>query len=203
MSIYYPDSQIILGPVVIPDYPDLYRVLDDIHSPRWGYAPRQVGLKTPPMVNTMLVNTNEAHGTTRTPLDIYGWDEYFMFLNGDKWEQAASSTLAMFNHSGWPQMESIMFGCNLIRAKQAVIDGETKNGWAELITLDYYAGPPIHYPTYYDDPVAVQKFTMVGADQGNVFSRELFYPVVCKQPTYMRWAWLKPVSSEMVTPPPP
>jgi len=203
-----------IEPEPIPD-DNLFRVRDDTTSPYTGKKPREIVrpdgtiLAGPPMPFPAYTTASTTSGTHRTNMSPYGWEEYLRMLNGEKFDQAVGSDLAMFNNrngEGWPQMESLIFGCNLVRAKQAVIlkDGEwiTKPEWAQIVTLDYFAGPPVGYPTFAEDPVAVQKFTVIWRE-GVVGSRELYYPVVCKFPIYMPWSWLEKVTSGMVTQPPP
>jgi len=178
----------------------VYRVRDDNHSPYTGNAPRQhPTLACPPMMIPAYANTSTTSGTHRTPMNLYGWDAYLEALNPGKFKQAVSAALAMFNQAGWPQMESLLFGCNLVRARES-----GKDGWAEILTLDYEAGPPAHMPTYEEDPLAVQAFTCICRD-GAITGRTpmLYYPVVSKYQIYMPWSWLEALGEGMETPAPP
>ena len=182
----------------------LYRVKDDNISPYTGFQPRyNPKLKGPPMVFPAFAAPSRTSGTHRTKMTVNGWEAYLRKLNGDKFKAAVANHLAMFNGPDeWPEgdkMESLIFGCNLVRAVESEVDG-----WARLITLNYNAGPPAGMPTYEENPVYVQKFTMIWRD-GAITSRvpELYYPVVSKYPVFMPWSWLEIVSPEMMTQPPP
>lgn len=178
----------------------VYRVRDDNHSPYTGNAPRQHRtLSCPPMMIPAYANMSTKSGTHRTPMDKYGWDRYIDALNPGRFQQAVSSALAMFNNSGWPQMESLLFGCNLVRAAPT-----SKPGWARILTLRYEDGPPDHLPTYAEDPLAVQAFTCI-CREGAIIGRDpmLYYPVVSRYPIYMPWGWLEALSADMQTPAPP
>lgn len=178
----------------------VYRVRDDNHSPYTGSAPRQhPTLSCPPMMMPAYANTSTKSGTHRTPMNRYGWDRYIEALNPGRFEQAVSSALAMFNEAGWPQMESLIFGCNLVRAIST-----DKPAWARILTLRYEDGPPAGMPTYAENPLAVQAFTCI-CRGGVIIGRDpmLYYPVVSKYPVYMPWAWLEAVELDMDTPAPP
>ena len=177
----------------------LYRLRDDNTNP-YTNGPRQNdALVCPPMVFPGWSTTRIGSGTTRTNMSKYGWEEYLRQLNGEKFEAAVSRKLAMFNGAGWPQMESLLFGCNLFRAVET-----DKAAWARILTLDYTAGPPQDMPDYATDPVAVQKFTMI-CRMGGILSRNppLYYPVVSNYPIYIPWSWLEVAGPEMETQAPP
>jgi len=178
----------------------VYRLRDDRHNPRFGYAARQhATIPGPPMVYPMFAATSEVSGTQRTRMDHYRWYEYIEKLNPGRFEAATSRALAMFNEAGWPNMESLMFGCNLV---QAVESG--KPAWARIITPRWEDGPPEGMPTYQENPIAAQAFTCVFRD-GTITGREpmLYYPVVSRYPVYLPWSWLEPLRPGMVTPAPP
>jgi len=188
----------------------LYRVRDDNNSAYSGYMPRyNEKLKGLPMMVPMHTRASTTSGTSRTPMSKNWWDDYLRKLNpGRLFDVAVASGLAMFNQryadpdepfSERDKMESLMFGCNLVRAEPSIAKPET---WARIITLDYEAGPPAGMPTYEEDPVAVQKFTIIWRE-GAITSRELYYPVVARYDCFMRWDWLEIVSHEMKTPSPP
>lgn len=170
----------------------LFRVMVDENSDK---------LNQPPAVVRMYVNTNKKHGTAVTPMALNGWDKYLKKLNGDKFETAVHYKLAMFNgqaggfYEGGDEMSSLMFAGNLVRA--VPVGG----GWYRVITLDWNRGPPKHMPTYEDDPISVQEFTVI--NRNGVLKRRyhgrLYYPVVSRKPVYMYHDQLEPVSENMVT----
>lgn len=202
LTYWYEDAQV-------------FRVRDDNTSGYTGGKPRQnQTLKCPPMMIPAFVQKAAGgyYGTTRTRMARNGWTETLQYLNGDKWGVAVDPGLSMFNDrqavknpdTPWPErdkMESLFFGCNLVRAVPSESD---PTRWARIITLDYEAGPPDHFPTFAENPVLVQKFTQI-CRKGVILSRNpvLYYPVVCAAPIFMHWSWLEPYTPESVTQPPP
>jgi hypothetical protein len=181
----------------------IYIVRDDNHSPRTGYAPRQLNLTCPPQVVPAFTGTNLTASTARTRMNYNGWGDYIKKLNRDKWEQSVSNSLAMFNGiDEWPdndRMESLFFGSGcLLRAIQSEQKPAT---WAEIITLNYEAGPPVNMPTFWENPIFVQRFTVI-CRSGNIYlhKNDFFYPVVCSSKIYMPWSWLVRFSPDMATP---
>lgn len=191
----------------------LYRVRDDNTSGYTGGQPRQnLTLKCPPMMIPAFIQKAAGgfYGTTRTRMARNGWTEALQFLNGERWGVAVDPGLAMFNQRnavGKPEMpweerdkmESLFFGCNLVRAVPS-----TDANWLHILTMDYEKGPPNNLPTYAENPVLVQKFTMI-CRKGVILSRNpiLYYPVVCAEPIYMHRSWLEPYTPESVTQAPP
>ena len=208
LDIAYPNTQVYRY-VAEPSEP-LYRVRDDNNSAYANYQPRyNEHLAGPPMMVPMHTRESVTSGTSRTPMSRNGWEDYLRKLNpGKLFDVAVATGLAMFNQraadpdepfSERDKMESLMFGCNLVRA---VPSNEKPAIWARILTLDYEAGPPAGMPTYEEDPTKVQKFTIIWRG-GAITSRELYYPVVARYDCFMRWDWLEIVSPEMLTPPPP
>lgn len=177
----------------------IYIVRGDVTSPRFGYAPRQHEvLACPPQVNPASVVLNETGGTARTNMSLYGWDKHFKKLNGDKWEQAAADNLAMFNTSGWPQMESLFFGeACLVRA---VPSKDKPATWARLVLPDYTSGPPANLPTFWENPIYVQRFTAICRKGATILHQnDFFYPITCSLPVFMQWSWLERFTPDMAT----
>lgn len=185
---------------------NMYRVRHDTTSPNWNFKPRfNKTLKGPPEVVPVFERPLSAANTIRTPMSRFGWAAYLRKLNpGRLFDVSVHRRLAMFNgqdtwDKGNDKMESLIFGGNLVWAVES-----RKYKWARIITLNYKSGPPAGMPTYDENPLFVQKFTMIWRN-GKVISRkpELYYPVVARYPIYVRWSWLEPVSQEMETIPPP
>jgi hypothetical protein len=175
-----------------------YRVRSDDTNGRFegGSRAESTGLAWPPQVNPAFAAPNETSGTHRTNLDNYGWDSYQRWLLNDNstlFRYATDDGLAMFNSSGWPQMESLLFGNNVVIAETA---GQ-KYGWARIVTMDYEAGPPHPYVDYQSAPWFVQKFTTVNKHGAVGLSArgEVFYPLVSSQELYFPLDWLEPFPS--------
>lgn len=152
-------------------------------------------LRQPPAVVRAFANTNKAHGNHVTPMNKYGWEEYLRKLNGSRFENAIHTRLAMFNDA-WPNMSSLFFAGNLLRAVPVI----GKLGWMRVITLDYYAGPPEDMPTFDVNPIFVMEFTMKGRFTQKLTTRNfgrLYYPVVSRYPVYMPLSYLEPWSLDM------
>jgi len=177
---------------------NLFRVKD---TPRWN-----ANLLCPPQVNPMRVRPIDVAGTTTTAMHKYGWEEYLRVLNF-KFDVAVATGLAMFNKrldvpddevpfSDRSSMESLLFGRNWRLAIP------WSYGWYRIITLNYLAGPPLDMPTYKQNPITVQKMTMV-CRKGGVLARHLYYPVVCHIDVFFPSDLLEPWSENMETFPPP
>lgn len=167
------------------DGANMYRVRHDTTSPNWGFKLRfNKTLKGPPEVVPTFERTISSASTIRTPMSRFGWAAYLRKLNpGRLFDVAVQKGLAMFNgmdtwDEGNDKMESLIFGGNLV---WAVESGKYK--WARIITLDYNSGPPAGMPTYDENPLFVQKFTLIWRKSA-VTSRkpELYYPCSCTIP---------------------
>ena len=166
---------------------------EEMHRVRPGF--NATYLRQPPAIRRAYANTNIRHGNHVTPMNKYGWEEYMRKLNGDQFDQAIGTRLAMFN-DGWPNMSSVFFAGNLLRAVPVV----GKLGWMRVVTLDYYAGPPKDMPTFDVNPIFVMEFTMKGRFTQKLKTRNfgrLYYPVVSRYPVYMLVSSLEPWSLDM------
>lgn len=175
-----------------------YRVRADATNGRFSEPSRAegTGLAWPPQVNPAFAAPNQSSGTQRTNLERYGWEDYLRWLLGNDeqlFAYAVDDSLAMFNGQGWPSMESLLFGNNVVIAET---DG-VKHGWARIVTMDYQAGPPLPYVDYQTAPWFVQKFTTVNAREAVGLSpkREVYYPIVSQREIYFPLEWLEPFPS--------
>lgn len=169
------------------DKEDMYRVRPGFNS---------LALRQPPAIRRAYASTNMAHGRHVTPMHKYGWDEYLRKLNGRKFKLSADPKLAMFNGQGWPNMHSLFFAGNFLRAVPVV----GKPGWMRIVTLDYLAGPPDDMPTFDVNPIFVMEFTLKGRLTQKLSTRNfgrLYYPVVSRYPVYMPSSFLEPWSLDM------
>jgi len=188
------------GGIAFSTTENLYRVRDD-DPPRFNEA-----LQCPPQMQPMFEKPSDSSGTHRTRMSFYGWEEYLRQLNGDKFEVAVAKGLAMFNDRGADpsapfdtrdKMESLLFGRAWVLAIPAGVWG-----WHRVLTLNYAAGPPKGMPTYKENPLYVQKFTMI-CRKGAVTARQLYYPVVTRLPVFIKSNLLEPWSENMQTGDPP
>lgn len=195
-----PDGQLQYSYEGIP----IYLVVDDTFSPLWNYEPRyNSALNCPPCVQTAFATENITSGDVQTPMIPYGWDDYIKKLNGDKWEQAVAPHLAMFNTRDdvpWEQrdnMSSLLFGGGaLVRAVPA---SRKPNTWARIITANYTSGPPEGMPTFWENPIYVQRFTAICRGGGLILhANDFYYPIVSDETIYIQWDALTRFTSDMV-----
>ena len=100
---------------------------------------------------------------------------------------------ALFNGSGFPQMESLTMGGNIVTLEAV------QNGWGQLHTFDYGTPGSVHSENYFTRPDLVHKFVVV------VWSRETkstywvnppqgdtYYPFVTSKPVWIQMERLEP-----------
>jgi hypothetical protein len=120
-------------------------------GPDWGY------LKQTPEVAPMYPEPKEGTGTHRTPMEG-GWEVFLNGLNGNDRRKLIflkSSSTALFNGAGFPQMESLTMGGNIITLE--AIQG----GWGRVHTMDYGSPPSADSVNYFTDPNLVHKIVIV------------------------------------------
>ncbi|HUG34587.1 MAG TPA: hypothetical protein VMJ90_07445 [Anaerolineales bacterium] len=120
-------------------------------GPDWGY------LKQTPEVAPLYPEPKEGTGTHRTPVDG-AWEVFINDLNDNdrrKLNFLKSSSTALFNGAGFPQMESLTMGGNIITLE--TIQG----GWGRVRTMDYSSPGRAQYVNYFTDPHYVHKVVIV------------------------------------------
>ena len=113
---------------------------------------------------------------------------------GKLFEAAVHPHLAMYNFSGWDNQESLLFANNHVIAKR-VLPWTGKHQWYEISTLDFRKGAPVGYPTWTQNPLFVQRFSVIGREDGRVRWRgkKLFYPLVSREPLFLEAKYLEAI----------
>ncbi len=169
----------------------LYRVRHDIIPrmilPGW---PNPKMAQAPEVYPLQVMGTQgKLQGTDRINLSKYGWDFHFGLLNPPvkKFNYATNPHSGSFNNTGWPQMETLIYGGNAVE----VVQIKGKN--AQIRTMKYEDGPQ-DQPTYESDPLRVQKFTVITL-RGDVVPPppgDIFFPLVAKEPLWISLSRLEP-----------
>ena len=96
-------------------------------------------------------------GTNRTSL-VGGWDHYIAALNNfdnGKLNYLKSASSGLFNSAGFPQLESLTMGGNIVTLDR--IDG----GWGQVHTMNYNVVGAAETENYTTTPHLVHKFVVV------------------------------------------
>jgi hypothetical protein len=120
-------------------------------GPDWGY------LKQTPEVVPLYPIPREGTGTHRTPLEGR-WEVFLNDLNDNdrrKLNFLKSPSTALFNGAGFPQMESLTMGGNIITL-EAIQDG-----WGKVRTMDYNSPGSADVVNYFTRPNLVHKVVIV------------------------------------------
>jgi hypothetical protein len=138
------------------------RVKHDSQLAMYDYKSRTVSrdwvyLKQTPEVVPLYPIPKEGTGTHRTPLEG-AWGRYLEELNENdrrKLNFLKSPSTALFNGAGFPQMESLTMGGNIITLE--AIQG----GWGRVRTMDYSSPSRADRVNYFTDPHFVHKVVIV------------------------------------------
>lgn len=172
-----------------------YRVKHDHQLAMYNYKSRSEDgnsegmLRQTPEVVPMLVLPKEGSGTDRTRL-IGGWEVFIDALNNNdpkKLPYLKSKSTALFNTSGFPQLESLTMGGNVIRLD------EIQGGWGRVHTLDYNNPPNAAEVNYFTNPDLVHKFVVVGwkrSTKSTILVKppkgDLYFPLVTRRPVWIQ-----------------
>jgi hypothetical protein len=191
-SIIIPSST----PVIRLQY---YRLKHDEQLAIYNYQSRTYILRgvrdqTPEIV-PLFVLPKRTSGSGRTTVDG-PWETYIDALNNNdqaKLRYLKSSITALFNHAGFPQMESLTMGGNIITL--AEIQGE----WGRVNTLDYGSPPNAEEVNYFTSPDLVHKFVVVGWRRStkttilvNPPKGDIYYPFVSRRAVWVQMSMLEP-----------
>jgi hypothetical protein len=131
----------------------------------------------------------ETAGTGRTTVDG-AWEFFINALNENdegKLRYLKSSGTALFNNAGFPQMESLTMGGNIITLDQI------QGGWGRVSTLDYGSPPNADSVNYTTRPDLVHKFVVVGWRRSskstiivNPPRGDIYYPLVSRRPVWIQ-----------------
>ena len=195
-TIIFPTST----PVAREQY---FRVKHDTQLAEYNYRSRTAdpswpvdvwGLRTPEVVRLYVATKNAAgtHRTTITP----AWEAYMDALNNYERKTLnylKSNDTAIFDSNGFPQMESLTMGGNII-----TLD-EVQNGWGQVHTMDYNNPESIKTANYITKPDLVHKFVVVGWNRPskttywvNPPPGAIYWPLVSSRAVWIPLEYLEP-----------
>lgn len=156
----------------------------------WGYGGEQTPEVVPFFVDPIL-----AAGTHRTIVNG-NWEIYIDALNNNdekKLRFLKSSSTALFNGAGFPQLESLTMGGNVI-----TLD-EIRGGWGRVHTIDYVNPGALKEVNYVTNPDLVHKFVVVGwkrSTKSTYWSTtpqgDIYWPLVASRPVWVQLERLEP-----------
>jgi hypothetical protein len=178
-----------------------YRVKHDDQLAMYNYKSRTFddnsdGLRRQtPEVVPLFVLPEEGSGTARTSL-TGGWGTLIDALNNydhNKLGYLKNSATALFNTAGFPQLESLTMGGNIIRLD------EVRGDWGRVHTLDYGTPPNAVDFNYFTNPDLIHKFVVVGwkrATKSTILVKppkgDLYWPLVTKRRVWIPMERLEP-----------
>jgi hypothetical protein len=137
----------------------------------------------------LLVLPKEKSGTDRTRVDG-GWEVFIDALNNNdpkKLPYLKSKGTALFNTSGFPQLESLTMGGNIVRLE------EIQGSWGRVRTMDYSSPPNAAEVNYFTNPDLVHKFVVVGwrrSTKSTILVKppkgDLYWPLVTQRPVWIQ-----------------
>ncbi len=178
-----------------------YRVKHDNQLAIYNYQSRTaakdwggVNLFTPETV-PLFVLPSTGTGTHRTRVDG-NWETYINFLNDNnekKLRYLKSPDTALFNGAGFPQLESLTMGGNIITLT------EIQNGWGKVKTLDYVNPGTLKDVDYFTRPDLVHKFVVVAYNKTTKSTfwvkpphGDIYWPLVSSRPVWISLERLEP-----------
>jgi hypothetical protein len=206
-STFTPESTPTLIPVI--DFPtstpiqrvQYFRVKHDNQLAIYDYQSRTaardwhgINLFTPETV-PLFVNPQNGAGTIRTKVDG-SWGRYIDSLNGNdakKLRYLKADNTGLFNTSGFPNLESLTMGGNIVTL------AEITNGWGRVNTFDYERPGVLSDITYATRPDLVHKFVVVGYKKDtkstywlNTPQGSIYWPLVASRPVWVSMDRLEP-----------
>jgi len=178
-----------------------FRVKHDNQLAKYDYKSRTgakdwggLNLFTPETV-PLFVLPKEGSGTHRTVVDGT-WETFINSLNGNdekKLRYLKANDTALFNTSGFPNLESLTMGGNVITL------AEIKNGWGRVNTLDYKSPGALKDVSYVTRPDVVHKFVVVGYKRSNKLTYwlnpphgSIYWPLVSDRAVWVQMDRLEP-----------
>ena len=170
-----------------------FRVKHDSQLAVYNYEARfahssDLGLQTPETV-PLFVQPKPSTGTNRTRLDG-AWASFLDSLNNNdprKLRYLKADNSGLFNGSGFPQLESLTMGGNII-----VLD-QIQGMWGRVYTLDYGKPPNAGIINYVTRPDLVHKFVVVGWSRKtkqtywtNPPKGDMYWPLVSSRPVWIQ-----------------
>ena len=182
-----------------------YRVKHDTQLAKYNYKSRTAdpiwpadawGLQTPETVR-LTVAQSLVSGTNRTIMEG-SWATLIAMVNNydeKKLHYVKANNTAIFNGAGFPQMESLTMGGNIITLDK--IEGE----WGLVHTIDYRNPGSLKNISYKTDPSIVHKFVVVAWNKRNkttYFTNppppygDLYWPLVSSRAVWIPMEYLEP-----------
>ena len=171
-----------------------YRLKHDDQLAMYNYKSRSFdgnsdGMRdqTPEIV-TLFLEPKSTSGTGRTTVDG-GWETFINALNSNdrgKLNYLKSDISALFNTAGFPQMESLTMGGNVV-----TLD-EVRGEWGRVSTLDFGSPPNAEEVNYFTRPDLVHKFVVVGwrrSSKTTIIVKppkgDIYYPLVSRRSVWV------------------
>jgi hypothetical protein len=200
-NTYTPEPTFTLVPILIFPSPtpvlrlQYYRLKHDNQLAIYNYKSRSfdgnsdgMRAQTPEIV-PFFVLPKSSSGSGRTNMDG-PWETFMYALNNNeksKMNYLTGSETALFNTAGFPQMESLSMGGNIITLDE--IQGE----WGRVNTLDYGSPPNAVEVNYFTRPDLVHKFVVVGwkrSTKSTIIVKppkgDLYYPLVSRRAIWVQ-----------------
>jgi hypothetical protein len=172
-----------------------FRVKHDSQLAIYNYRSRTasdswagLGEQTPETV-PLFVDPKPASGTQRTVVDG-NWEIYINALNNNnekKLRLLKSDATALFNGAGFPQLESLTMGGNVI-----TLD-EFQGDWGRVHTIDYINPGALKEVNYTTRPDLVHKFVVVGWKRSTKSTYwattpqgDIYWPLVASRPVWIQ-----------------
>jgi len=171
-----------------------YRVKHDSQLAIYEYKSRTaeswdgVGPQTPEVV-PLFVRPKPSSGTHRTKL-TGDWEIFIDALNNNddsKLRYLKADNTALFNSTGFPQLESLTMGGNII-----LLD-EVQGEWGQVRTLNHVEPPDIEKINYITSPDLIHKFVVVTWREKkqethwtNPPKGDMYWPLVSSRPVWIQ-----------------
>lgn len=172
-----------------------YRVKHDSQLKVYGYKSRTgdkdwsgVGPQTPEVV-PLFARSKLTSGTQRTKLTS-DWETFINELNNNdegKLRYLKADNTALFNSAGFPQLESLTMGGNIITLDEVL------NAWGRVHILDPSQSPEIEKINYMTRPDLIHKFVVVGWREKtqktywtNPPHGDTYWPLVSSHPVWIQ-----------------
>ena len=206
-STFTPESTPTNVPVV--DFPtstpvqriQYFRVKHDSQLAEYDFKSRTaargwggVNLFTPETV-PLFVLPQKGSGTHRTTVSG-SWEIYINALNGNnekKLRYLKADNTALFNSSGFPNLESLTMGGNVITL------AEIQNGWGRVTTIEYKSPGVLADVNYETRPDLIHKFVVVGYSKDtrttywlNPPHGNIYWPLVSSRAVWIQMDRLEP-----------
>lgn len=142
-----------------------------------------------PEIVPFFLEPKSTSGSGRTTVDG-PWETFLYALNNNdeaKMRYFKGDRTALFNTAGFPQMESLTMGGNII-----TLD-EIRGAWGRVNTLNYGGPPNAEEVNYLTRPDLVHKFVVVGWKRDtkrtillNPPKGDIYYPLVSRRPVWVQ-----------------